>query len=301
MKSRYLIIIIMIILIFLGILWLKYNSNNKEGLTETSAKTLSTDILNLVKNAGVDSSSISNKLPNFIDTLSELVSKEATIILDREGDSSVLGTQDLTAVVDTTGSDYYPSKTFFNGSKFSDGFCKKNTNTVDLNNACSSLTSENCNLTDCCVLLQGNKCVAGNDLGPTIQVDTNGRDIDYAYYSYKNQCYGSCGKGIANAANPCASYEITDKGLSERCLKRLWSQGGCPNGTYITPEVTTELKDYTKAAIQVKFKKALSDEPNYAKCYGPNQSRWPVPCNATTDTSINLSARCLTKLFTDVV
>ncbi len=303
MKSRYLIIIIMIILIFLGILWLKYNSSNKEGLDENSAAALSNDIINTVNSklgaSGVDMTSYTAKLPMVIQQVTDLIEQEASIS-DEDASADGLGSQDLSTVVDTTGSDYYPTKSFFRGSKFSDGFCKTNTNPVELNNACSSLTAENCNLTDCCVLLQGNKCVAGNALGPTNQVDEKGQDIDYAYYSYKNQCYGSCGKGLVNAANPCSVYSMTDTGLSESCIKRLWSQSGCPNGAYITSDLVTSLKDNSKAAIQVMFKKARSDEPNYAKCYGPNESRWPVPCNATTDTSVNLSARCLTKLFTDV-
>jgi len=300
----------MIILIFLGILWLKYNSSNKEGLDADNIKNLSSELENTVKDklaeAGVDTTKATTSLSDGFDKINEYIDREIKDIDNQISGTgtgtgtSISGSIDSTTAVDTTGSDYYPSKSFFIGSRFSDGFCKNNTNPVELNNACSSLTAENCNLTDCCVLLQGNKCVAGNALGPTNIVDERGNDIDYAYYSYKNQCYGSCGKGLANAANPCSEYEITDTGLSERCIKRLWSQAGCPNGAYITNDITNELKNNSKAAIQMKFKNARKDEPNYDKCYGPNQSRWPVPCNDTTDTSIDLSARCLTKLFTDV-
>jgi hypothetical protein len=303
MKTRlkYSILIIILILIFLGILWLKYNSHNKEGLDADSAAALSSDILSTVNSklsaAGVDTAAYTAKIPDILDQVTQLINRESDAADDAGATGQ--GPPDFSAVVDTTGSDYYPSKTFFKGSKFSDGFCQSYTDPVELNNACSSLSTENCNQTDCCIVLNGSKCVAGNAEGPMYQTE-NGNDIDYAYYSYKNQCYGSCGKGLANAANPCAAYATTDTGISERCIKRLWSQSGCPNGAYINSDVVTDLKDHSKMAIQVKFKKARSDEPNYAECYGPNESRWPVPCNDTTDTSINLSARCLTKLFTDV-
>jgi len=303
MKSKNLIIIFMIILIFLGILWLKYNSSNKEGIDEATASAMSGRILTNINNefaaAGVDTASYVEQIPAAFDQINKLIENE-TKDIDAQLGITGRGPPDYSNVVDTTGSDYYPSKSFFTGSKFSDGFCKTNSNPADLNNACSTLTAENCNLTDCCVLLQGSKCVAGNALGPTNQVDEKGEDIDYAYYSYKNQCYGSCGKGLANASNPCSAYAASDKGISEGCIKRLWSQAGCPNGAYISQEFVASLKDYTKAAIQLKFKNARKDEPNYAKCYGPNESRWPVPCNETNDTSTHLSSRCLTKLFTDV-
>jgi hypothetical protein len=209
------------------------------------------------------------------------------------------GPPDLSGVLDTTGSDLYPSKSFLTGNKFSDGFCKSYTNPVELNQKCGALTPESCNQTDCCVVLNGSKCVAGNARGPTFQVDESGKDIDYAYYSYKNECFGSCGKGLANAANPCAVYAANDANVSEACIKRLWSQSGCKNPAYITPAIVTSLKDYSKTAIQVQFKKALTDEPNFEKCYGYNEDRWPKPCTGTTDTSYGLSARCLNKLLTD--
>jgi hypothetical protein len=303
MKSKYLIIIFMIILIFLGILWLKYNSSNKEGIDEANASAMSGRIMSNISSefssAGIDLDSYADQLPAALDQINQVIENEAKDI-DAESAGTVQGPPDYSTAVDTTGSDYYPSKNFFTGARFSDGFCKTNSNPVELNTACSTLTAENCNLTDCCVLLQGNKCVAGDASGPINQVDEKGEDIDYAYYSYKNQCYGSCGKGIANASNPCSAFSITDAGINERCIKRLWAQAGCPNGAHINPGVVDSLKNYSKAAIQVKFKNARKDEPNYEKCYGPNESRWPVPCNETTDASTHLSARCLTKLFTDV-
>lgn len=55
-----------------------------------------------------------------------------------------------------------------------------------INDNCKKLTKDNCNLVDCCVLLDGNKCVGGSKDGPTY-VDT-----DYEYYHHKNKCNGKC-------------------------------------------------------------------------------------------------------------
>ena len=195
MKSKYLIIFLMIILIFLGILWLKYNSSNKEGLDKAKASALSSDILTTVESklssAGVDTSDLASQIPAAMDVVNKIIENESKAI-DAEIGATGQGPPDYTTVVDTTGSDYYPSKSFFVGSKFSDGFCKTNSNTVELNNACSTLTAENCNLTDCCVLLQGNKCVAGNENGPTYKTEKTGDKINVDYYYYKNKCYGNC-------------------------------------------------------------------------------------------------------------
>jgi hypothetical protein len=291
----------MILLIFLGILWLKYNTVNREGF---DAAALSADMLTTINDkltaGGFDTSTLKTALPGAFDQISQLVEQATTITGDTTGTGEVKPPTDLSNVIDTTGSDYYNGKTFFTGKRFSDGFCQTYSDPVERNNKCSALTAENCNQTDCCIVLNGNKCVAGDANGPTFLVDENGKDLDYAYYSYKNDCYGSCGKGLGSAANPCSIYGKTDIGISEKCIKRLWKQTGCPNTAYITSEIATSFKDNTKASLEVKFKNAKTDEPNYANCYGPIEEQWPVPCNGTTDTSYGLSGRCLKKLLADV-
>lgn len=55
-----------------------------------------------------------------------------------------------------------------------------------INDNCKKLTKDNCKLIECCVLLNGEKCVGGDKNGPTY-VDT-----DYDYYHHKNICNGKC-------------------------------------------------------------------------------------------------------------
>lgn len=76
-----------------------------------------------------------------------------------------------------------------------DDFCKNfqgSSNTLET--ACSQLTDENCNKTNCCVLLNGKKCVAGNQSGPTFQTVPSGKNImtDYYYYQNKKCRQGRC-------------------------------------------------------------------------------------------------------------
>lgn len=67
-------------------------------------------------------------------------------------------------------------------------FCKSSSDS--LKNSCAKLTKKNCNSTSCCVVLNGEKCVAGNQDGPTFKTDS-GKDITVDYYYYQNKCYGN--------------------------------------------------------------------------------------------------------------
>ena len=301
MKSSTLVILI---LIFLGIFGLTYNRGCKEGATgmETLGAGMG-DMLNTVQTQlraqGVDTTALNAAIPGALQQITDLITPP-TAGTGTGATTTATGSPDLSHIVDSTGDDYFYGDTFFNGSRFSDGFCQTYSDPTTRNAQCGALTTENCNQTDCCVVLNGSQCVAGDADGPTFQKDEKGNDIDFSYYSYKNNCYGTCGGGVNRAINPCDDYEDTDTMLNERCIKRLWSEAGCTNPAYISPQVAANLQSYSKAAIKVKFNKALSDEPNYSQCYGPNNEDWPAPCVDTKDSSTKLSSRCLIKLLTDV-
>ena len=74
----------------------------------------------------------------------------------------------------------------------SDSFCDApDGSLLELNKKCSALTNENCNVTSCCIWLNGGKCVSGNELGPTFLTDENKKKINVDYYYYKNKCNGN--------------------------------------------------------------------------------------------------------------
>lgn len=75
----------------------------------------------------------------------------------------------------------------------SKSFCKNyqhKSSASSLEASCNGLTDSNCKSVDCCVLLNGKKCVAGNENGPTFRTETNGEKRNIDFYYYKNKYYG---------------------------------------------------------------------------------------------------------------
>jgi hypothetical protein len=74
----------------------------------------------------------------------------------------------------------------------SDAFCESNRGSSGtLDDSCGKLTQDNCNTTSCCVWTSNNKCMAGNETGPTFNTDSNGKTKDLDYYYFQNKCYGA--------------------------------------------------------------------------------------------------------------
>jgi hypothetical protein len=74
------------------------------------------------------------------------------------------------------------------------GFCAAtNGSMIDRDAKCNALDKNVCASTDCCVLLGGEKCVAGDQSGPSVK--SNYSDITIInrdYYYYRGNCYGNC-------------------------------------------------------------------------------------------------------------
>ena len=75
------------------------------------------------------------------------------------------------------------------------GFCSEQSNYPDVKESkCNALSNETCASTECCVLLGGEKCVAGNEQGPLIETNYSNFLIkNRVYYYYQGKCYGNCG------------------------------------------------------------------------------------------------------------
>lgn len=72
-------------------------------------------------------------------------------------------------------------------------FCKSHENlpsASNIENSCNGLTNDICKSVSCCVLLNGEKCVAGGSSGPTFKTETNGTNRNIDYYYYQKKCYG---------------------------------------------------------------------------------------------------------------
>lgn len=74
------------------------------------------------------------------------------------------------------------------------GFCEATKSSVLEREAkCNALDPNVCGSTDCCVLLGGEKCVAGNQNGPSIKSNYSDTTIiNRDYYYYRGNCYGHC-------------------------------------------------------------------------------------------------------------
>lgn len=220
-------IIVVIGLVFLGIICL-YKNKMVEGMktneidpsdqsiSEEDAKKLTKQM----KAAGIPLNVSSNStIQNMFSTLTSILTDETAAQNERNDASH--------QAVDTAGGEspavnaYEPicnDKTFFTGTKFGDAFCKIYTNNIELNSKCATLTSDNCNATDCCIWVNGAKCVAGNVNGP-IMID--GKTIDTDYYSYKYQCYGDC----SQVEDPCSDNTLTRIPID--CMNKFLNKANC--------------------------------------------------------------------------
>lgn len=99
--------------------------------------------------------------------------------------------EDSIALSKTTGMSI---STPFHSETESTGFCNYHKNTPDkIEQSCRKLNKDTCATTDCCVLLGGSTCIAGNQFGPTQK--SNYSDVfirNKDYYYYRGKCYGNC-------------------------------------------------------------------------------------------------------------
>lgn len=74
------------------------------------------------------------------------------------------------------------------------GFCEQNKqSSLEIEKKCSTLDKDMCASTNCCVLLGGDTCVAGNENGPSYQDHYRNPMIQNRdYYYYRGKCYGNC-------------------------------------------------------------------------------------------------------------
>ena len=75
-------------------------------------------------------------------------------------------------------------------NKNMDAYCDSYKSAKDKQQACKTLSNNNCKSMNCCVLLNDGRCLTGNADGPIFQTDSNGNAVEYDYLYYQNKCYG---------------------------------------------------------------------------------------------------------------
>lgn len=86
------------------------------------------------------------------------------------------------------------SSQIYNLASQKGGFCAATESSVyDREQKCNQQNTNTCASTGCCVLLGGEKCVAGNENGPSLKSNYSDFLItNRDYYYYNGKCYGNC-------------------------------------------------------------------------------------------------------------
>ena len=110
----------------------------------------------------------------------------ASVPQQREGMTNDVSTPDKKSVHEAS-----PSSELNTSPK--DAFCTSTPNDKsELERKCGKLTRNTCKDMDCCVLLNGSKCVTGDKYGPTFADDKPEAKAGDDYRYYKKACFGKC-------------------------------------------------------------------------------------------------------------
>jgi len=87
--------------------------------------------------------------------------------------------------------------TYYDMASIAGGFCANNSyNPLAVEEVCNSLDKNTCASTTCCVLLGGQKCVAGSQNGPDQRANYSDVFVtNKDFYYYQGKCYGNCNQG----------------------------------------------------------------------------------------------------------
>jgi len=132
-----------------------------------------------------------------------------------------------------------------------------------INQQCKLLGNTNCKTTSCCVLVNGNQCVAGNARGPTYLTDA-GAKIDQNYYYNKNRCYGNC-LLAQSYQRACGGYGPNSTGISKNCMIQMFNNYGCPNknpNDLINDDMVEAYRPTTKTYVESYIKTAVNTLKN---------------------------------------
>jgi len=178
-----------------------------------------------------------------------------------------------------------------------------------INEKCNALSNENCKYLSCCVLLNGNKCVAGDANGPTYLTD-QGNEIDYDYYKYRGKIYpeGYNFQQSSTYLKNCGKYASNSTNVSEACMLQLFHDAGCPNknpvalinnkSAYKYSQSSKEYikKDMEKSVKLLKLNIKKGDDDSKILCNGADPDN---PCDYFNNNSLGVSQECMMRMFND--
>ena len=182
---------IILLVIFLGVLWWKSTHKIIEGsvfdIVDDTVLSVATGAKDDILNSPVGSLlSVSSDMDILFPE--NLVRNRNTGKAKSESGSYASTNEKILAETVDIKNDACNSK-FPMKSEFIDDICLKDN--PEINTKCKGLSNSNCSITNCCIFLNGNKCVSGGENGPTYLTE-DGVDVITKYYIYKNKCYGNC-------------------------------------------------------------------------------------------------------------
>ena len=253
-----------------------------------------------------------DSVSSFLDTISDFIDTSDHISLPQwrdvydDGSATLntitMGLKPDTSVLITDGC----SKRSILRSEFEEDICTKYAgDSKSIDAKCKLLDNDNCNLPDCCILLNGTKCIAGNIRGPSYLTD-QGNKIDYNYYLYKNKCYGAgCDNAGNNYEKHCGMYAKNSTGVSKACMVEMFKDAGCSDSSFIIDDVyvynnSKSSKQYINNDLIITANTLLDgikkgDSDSKVKC-NPDGNN---PCDKYLSTSTGISKACMIKMYND--
>ncbi len=156
---------------------------------------------------------------------------------------------------------------FFLKNDYAEDICTKYTGDyATITEKCKGLSASSCVLTDCCNLINGNKCVAGTATGPVY-------NEPYNFYNYKTDCYGRCD---VNDQFACSRFADNNTHISKGCILKMFNDAGCPNKTpsFLTDDIVNTVSNSSKLYLKGEVQKlvdSIKDSTNiqpFNLCYG---------------------------------
>jgi len=174
---------------------------------------------------------------------------------------------------------------------------------------CKLLSNTNCSLTNCCVLLNGNKCVAGNVNGPTYLTD-QGNQIDFNYYMYRGKTYPENYNPTPSDGyiKKCSKYASSSANISKSCIVQLFNDAGCSNTSpdaLINDNTVSDYSTFSLRDIKIDIQNAVTLLKNQIKsgngdskilCNGKDSNN---PCDNFVNNDKGVSYKCMIKMFND--
>ena len=190
-------------------------------------------------------------------------------------------------------------------SDFKDDICTKYIGDYStINEKCRQLTENTCPIVNCCVLLNGNKCVAGDKNGPTFYTN-KGDDIEFQYYEHRGRRYPEYNPA-EELANKCGKYANNSTGVSKDCMIQLFNKAGCSNpmpDKIITDKYVEDNIRSTKRWLgqdlsrKVRQLKMLPADPLLAKDNVITCNGTATECDNYYSFDKNISSECMKNTF----